>query len=262
MNKEQLIHNLALLKLPYTAEHLNEYLAHSPDLGPVLETLFSLEAEAKTKRVVANNIQLAKFPYNKRIKDFDFDFQPSINNEVIWELATMKFLKHHDNVLFIGNSGVGKTHLATRIGIAACEANQSAYFITCQELVSKLISAYREQKLNARLGQYARYKLLIIDEVDYLPVDKLGADLLFQLINRRYERRSTIITTNTPLSEWGHVFGDEALANAILDRLVHHAKIIKISGQSYRMREYRETTQTKESKSTKKQLRMKRGQTG
>ncbi|SER85240.1 IstB-like ATP binding protein, partial [Pediococcus ethanolidurans] len=102
----------------------------------------------------------------------------------------------------------------------------------------------------------------IIDEVGYLPVDKLGADLLFQLINRRYERRSTIITTNAPLSEWGHVFGDEALANAILDRLVHHSKIIKISGQSYRMREYRETTQTKESKSTKKQLRMKRGQTG
>ena len=142
-----------------------------------------------------------------------------------------------ENILFYGPPGVGKTHLATSIGIEAASKRKLTYFITCHDLIQNLRKAYHENRLETRLKHYSKYKVLIVDEIGYLPVDKLGANLFFQLITKRYEHSSTIITTNQPFSKWGDVFSDTTLANAILDRLLHHAHIIKIVGPSYRTKD-------------------------
>lgn len=142
-----------------------------------------------------------------------------------------------ENILFYGSSGVGKTHLAIALGVAAARKRQLTYFITCHELIQKLNKAHSENRLETKLKHFAKHKLLIIDEIGYLPVDKQGANLFFQLIARRYEKNSTIITTNQPFSKWGEVFSDLTLANAILDRLLHHSHILKITGPSYRLKD-------------------------
>src|SRR5690606_33356 len=156
------------------------------------------------------------------------DYQPSINKREILDLATLRFIEQKQNILFIGSPGVGKTHLATAIGMEAAQKKYITYFISCHNLISQLSLAYRENRLEARLRHYSKYKLLIIDEIGYLPIDKLGANLFFQLIARRYEKHSTIITTNQPFSKWAEVFDDSVIAAAILDRLIHHSTIINI----------------------------------
>ena len=148
----------------------------------------------------------------------------------------MRFLEKHENILFVGSSGVGKTHLAISLGITAAKKRYSVYFISCHDLITQLNKAHFENKLEARIKHLCRYELLIIDEIGYLPVDKQGANLLFQLIAKRYEKRCTIITTNMVFSEWGEVFSDNILANAILDRLLHHSHVINIKGNSYRIK--------------------------
>ena len=149
----------------------------------------------------------------------------------------MRFIENKENILFLGVPGVGKTHLATSIGIEAAKNRKITYFINCHDLILQLKRAKLENRLETRLKFFSKYKVLIIDEVGYLPIDKEGANLLFQLINKRYENSSTIITTNKPFSEWGEGFGDSVLASAILDRLLHHSHVINIVGSSYRLKD-------------------------
>ena len=149
----------------------------------------------------------------------------------------MGFLDRKENILFVGPSGVGKTHLAVALGITAAKKRYSVYFISCHDLITQLNKAHFENKLDQRIKHFSKYQLLIIDEIGYLPVDKQGANLFFQLIAKRYEKNSTIITTNMNFNKWGEVFSDNILANAILDRLLHHSNVININGNSYRIKD-------------------------
>ena len=155
-------------------------------------------------------------------------------NYLNWDL-----FDRHENILFVGSSGVGKTHLATSIGIASARFRNSTYFISFESLMNQLKKALLENRLERRMKFFSQYKLLIIDEIGYMPIDRDSANLFFQLIAKRYEKHCTIITTNTPFSKWGEIFGSPTLANAILDRLLHHSQIVSIKGPSYRLREKR-----------------------
>lgn len=202
-----------------------------------LNTLLKQELKHRENSRANNNIKVAHFPYIKTINDFDFEYQPSINKEEIKDLSTLRFIEENKNILFLGNPGVGKTHLATALGIEAAKKRNSVYFISCNDLIANLSTAYKENRLENKIKFYTKYKLLIIDEIGYLPVDRDGANLFFQLIAKRYEQHSTIITTNQSFSKWGEVFSDNTLANAILDRLLHHSNVIKITGPSYRLKD-------------------------
>ena len=185
----------------------------------------------------------ARFPKVKRMSDFEFGYQPSINKKHVLDLQHLSFLDKQENLIFIGNPGVGKSHLATSIGVAACEQGIRTLFINCHELLLRLQCAYENGTIERVMKRYANYELLIIDEIGYLPIQRQEADLLFQLINARYERHSTIFTTNSSLSGWGDVFKNPIATAAILDRLVHHSQIFKITGKSYRLRDHQEKLQ-------------------
>ncbi|SDY78409.1 DNA replication protein DnaC [Lachnobacterium bovis DSM 14045] len=188
-------------------------------------------------------IKAAAFPFVKTIEDYDFDFQPSLNKQDILELTTLRFMENAENIVFLGSSGVGKTHLATSIGIASASKRYSTYFIKCNHLLQRLKKAKIENRLESVLKYINRYKLLIIDELGYLPIDKEDSNLFFQLIDMRYEKKSTILTTNINFNEWDSVFYDAVVANAILDRILHHSKVITITGRSYRVKKYIKTTE-------------------
>lgn len=217
--------------------HLNSLTVENDKLLNILLDLTDFEIAFKDKRAELINIHISNFPYVKTIDDFDFTFQPSINKNQIMDLLTLRFLDSFDNVLFHGLSGTGKTHLSVAIGMAAASKRISTYFITCHDLIQNLKKALSENRLAEKIKVYNKYKLLIIDEIGFLPIKKEDASLLFQLISKRYETKSTIITTNIPFSKWGELFGDNAIASAILDRLVHHSHIIQIDGPSYRMKD-------------------------
>lgn len=237
----KLLNNLEVLKLEKMYSYVPAYLdtVIKDDIS-VLDALIHLtDKEIEYKNEMASKIQItvAGFPFVKKVEDFNFDFQPSVNKAQINDLCTLRFIENKENILFYGTPGVGKTHLATAIGVEAASKRYLTYFISCHDLIQNLRKAYNENRLEARLKHYNKYKLLIIDEIGYLPIDKLGANLFFQLITKRYEHNSTIITTNQPFSKWGDVFSDVTLANAILDRLLHHSHIIKIVGPSYRTKD-------------------------
>jgi len=237
----KVLNNLEKLKLEKMRSYLPNYLdlVRDKDISLIdsLYELTSKEIEFKDKRASLANVKVAGFPFEKELDDFDFLFQPSISKSQIIDLASLRFVEKGENILFLGSSGVGKTHLATAIGIKAAKSRYSTYFISCNDLIMKLNKAHMENRLDAQLRHYLKYKVLIIDEIGYLPVDRQGANLFFQLITKRYEKKSTIITTNQPFSKWGEVFSDNTLANAILDRLVHHSHIVKIKGPSYRIKD-------------------------
>ncbi len=237
----QVISNLQKLKLDKMCTCLSTYLTEIDQKKiSFLDALFYLtqkEIEFKEQRASEFNIRIAGFPFIRTLDEFDFNFQPSINKNEILDLATVKFIEEKKNILFLGPSGVGKTHLATSIGIEAAKKRISTYFISCHDLITKLSIAHQENRLKDTLKTFNKYKLLIIDEIGYLPVDKNGANLLFQLITKRYEKSSTIITTNQQFSKWGEVFSDNILANAILDRLLHHSYVFNITGDSYRIKD-------------------------
>jgi DNA replication protein DnaC len=184
-------------------------------------------------------MRLAGFPIEKRLNDFDFKFQPSIDRASIRELASMRFIHNVENVVFLGPPGVGKTHLAIALGIEAVKAGFRVNFANASILVERLIKAEKENKLEERIRKLSKFQLLIIDELGYLPFDNLGAHCFFQLISRRYEKGSIIFTSNKSYGEWGEIFKDNVIAAAILDRILHHCTTINIKGDSYRLKDRR-----------------------
>ena len=241
INYNKLLNNLETLKLEKMLNYLPNYLdsIKGKDIS-IIDILYNLtEEEIKYRDERASKIQVtvAGFPFEKEIKDFDFSYQPGVNKNQILDLESLRFIENKENILFVGSSGVGKTHLATALGITAAKKRYSTYFISCHDLIMQLKKAHNENRLEQRLKQFSKYSVLIIDEIGYLPVDIEGANLFFQLIAKRYEQHSTIITTNQPFSKWGEVFSDNTLAKAVLDRLLHHSNIIKITGISYRLKD-------------------------
>ena len=240
-NYTRLLSNLEELQLNRIKDNLDEHIGriNNKELDYIdsFHELTNLEIQAREDRATYTCVRVANFPYRKELKDFDFSFNPKINKEKILDFKHLRFIENKENILFLGVPGVGKTHLATSIGIEAAKNRKITYFINCHDLILQLKRAKLENRLETRLKFFSKYKVLIIDEVGYLPIDKEGANLLFQLINKRYENSSTIITTNKPFSEWGEVFGDSVLASAILDRLLHHSHVINIVGSSYRLKD-------------------------
>ena len=230
----QLVKNLEYLKMKQMVNHLDEII----DFVDALVKLTSYEIDFKETNMIKAMVKVGAFPHNKEIKDFDFDFQPNINRDEILDFISLRFIEAKENIVFLGSSGVGKTHLATSIGIAAAKQRYSTYFIKCNDLLQQLKRAKLENRLDARLKHFNKYKLLIIDELGYLPIDAEDSKLFFQLIDMRYENKSTILTTNINFNSWDDIFYDPIIANAILDRILHHAHVVSISGNSYRLKDH------------------------
>lgn len=240
-NYNKLLNNFEALSLNMFKANIDKYIGFiEDDSKTVIDALYELtemEMNLRSERAMNACVKVANFPFIKTFDDFDFSFQPSINKEQIINFKYLKFIEDKENIVFIGSPGVGKTHLATSIGIEAAKLRTSTYFIACSDLILQLKRAHIENRLEQRLKFFAKYKLLIIDEVGFLPLDVESSNLLFQLIAKRYEKNSTIVTTNKPLSRWGEIFGDPVIANAILDRLLHHSHVINIVGRSYRTKD-------------------------
>lgn len=204
-----------------------------------LDQLLSCEVDARRTRYLRARLQLAHLPFVKTFEQFDFGFQPSIDERQVRELRSLRFVHEASNVIFLGPPGVGKTHLSVALAEAAIQSGYGAYFITAHDMVTDLGRAYREGRLDRRMRVYLAPKVLIIDEMGYLPLDDLGATIFFQLVSARYERGSIILTSNKSYGDWGTVFGDPIIATAILDRLLHHSTTVNIRGESYRLKERR-----------------------
>ena len=251
-NYVKLLNNLEELGLLNIKASIDKYIdlinSGNKSIVDALYELSNLGINAKSDRAMQACVKVANFPFLKEVTDFDFDFQPAINKQQILDLMTLRFIENKENILFVGSSGVGKTHLATSIGIECAKHRYSTYFISFQDLISQLKKALSENRLDIRLRHFCKYKILIIDEIGYLPIDIDAANLFFQLISKRYEKHCTIITTNTNFSKWSDIFGNSVIANAILDRLLHHFHIIYVKGPSYRTKsklEHLESSLTK-----------------
>lgn len=245
---EHLLSNFEYLKLKAIPLHLNETIdfvnLNGLSFIQGLIKLTDYEVQQKEKQVMGAMVKVAGFPHLKELKDFDFDFQKSINEQQIIDFTSHRFIHENENIVFMGTSGVGKTHLATSIGISAAKKRISTYYVKCSNLIAQLKKAKVENRLEKRLKHFTKYKLLIIDELGYLPIDSEDSKLFFQLIDRRYEKRSTIITTNINFSKWDEIFRDSTIASAILDRVLHHAHVVNITGKSYRLKDYYEEGET------------------
>ncbi len=233
--------NLEELGLNRFRENLDAYLDMIANgTKTALDALYELtekEIRFRTEQSITGCVKVANFPYLKEINEFDFNFQPSLDKAKIKELMTLRFIEKAENIIFCGTPGVGKTNLAVSIGIEAAKHRYCVYFITFQDLISQLKKAASENRLEARIKWFCRYKLLIIDELGYQKMDVVSANLFFNLIAKRYEKLSTIITTNSPFSKWSDIFQESVLPNALLDRLLHHCSVININGPSYRMKD-------------------------
>jgi DNA replication protein DnaC len=238
---ERLAEHLRKLRLVKSGERLEALLqeaaARELPYAEFLEQVLGEEVAAKTSRNIAMRTAMARFPFVKPLETFDFAYQPSIDRKQLQQLATCHYIEHGDNVIVLGPPGVGKTHLAVSLGLKAIEAGYRVLFTTAAHLIAVLTKAHAEGRLDEKLKVFTTPRLLIIDEIGYLPIDRLGANLFFQLISRRYERGPMILTSNQSFGAWGEVFGDRIIATAILDRLLHHAVTLNIRGNSYRLKE-------------------------
>lgn len=231
---------LGLKAVEARLENLLEQAAQKePGYAEFLDELLGCEVDARRTRYLRARLQLAHFPFVKTFEQFDFGFQPSIDEKQIRELRTLRFVHEASNVILLGPPGVGKTHLSVALAEAAIQSGFGAYFMTAHDLVTDLGRAYREGRLDRRMRVYLAPKVLIIDEMGYLPLDDLGATIFFQLVSARYERGSIILTSNKSYGDWGSIFGDPIIATAILDRLLHHSTTINIRGESYRLKDRR-----------------------
>jgi len=238
---ERLGEHLRKLRLLKSGERLEAMLQHAAaqelPYAEFLEQVLGEEVAAKASKNIAMRTAMARLPFVKPLETFDFGYQPSIDRKQLQTLASCHFIEHGDNVIVLGPPGVGKTHLAVSLGIKAIENGYRVLFTTAANLIAVLTRAHAEGRLDEKLKVYATPRLLIIDEIGYLPIDRLGANLFFQLISRRYERGPMILTSNQTFSAWGDVFGDRIIATAILDRLLHHAVTLNIRGNSYRLKD-------------------------
>ena len=236
-----LTHHLKALKLP---TFLREYdklarqcAADGVDHPRYLLRLAELELIERERRTVERRIKEARFPAVKSLDSFDFTAIPSLNKTLVLELARSEYVARRENLVAVGNSGTGKSHIALGLGLAACQKGLSVGFVTAAALVHELLEARDEKRLLRLQRQLAGYKLLIIDELGYVPLSPTGAELLFEVFSQRYERGATIVTSNLPFDEWTNVFGSERLTGALLDRLTHHVHILEMNGDSYRLKQ-------------------------
>ena len=240
-------HHLKELKLP---TFLKEYdrvasrcAAEGVDHPDYLLRLSELELIDRNHRMVERRIKEARFPTVKSLDTFDFLAIPSLNKALVLELARCEYIDRKNNVIAVGNSGTGKTHVALGLGLAACQRGLSVGFTTAGALVHELIEARDERRLLNLQRKLARLKLLIIDELGFVPLSKTGAELLFEVFSQRYERGSVLATSNLPFDEWTEIFGSERLTGALLDRLTHHVHILEMNGESFRLKQSRQTNQ-------------------
>ena len=235
-----LAHHLKALRLPtFLREHdklARRCAAEGVDHAGYLLRLAELELLDRERRMVERRIRQARFPAVKGLDGFDFAAIPSLNKMLVLELARGEYVERRENVIALGNSGTGKTHVALGLGLAACQRGMSVGFATAAALAHELLEAREERRLLRLQKQLAAHRLLIVDELGYVPLSPTGAELLFEVFSRRYERGSTLVTSNLPFDEWTTVFGAERLTGALLDRLTHHVHILEMNGESYRLK--------------------------
>jgi DNA replication protein DnaC len=203
-----------------------------------LDLVLEEETGIREGRRFRNALKLSGLPHHKTLDEFDFAFQPDLDRRKVKDLASLAFVQSGSNVAFLGPPGVGKTMLAIALAVAACQAGFSIYFTTLDDMVRNLREAEAGGRFAKKLQTYLKPSVLVVDEIGYLPLSRAEANMVFQLVSRRYERGSIIVTSNKAFSEWGQVLGDEVLASAILDRLLHHCDVISINGPSYRLRDH------------------------
>ena len=222
---------------PKLADLMEEARIHRLTYDAFLRRVLVLEVEARKQVAHQSRRKAARLPVSKTLEAFDFSFQPSINERLVRELAELSFVRTPSNVIFLGPPGVGKTHLALSLAESALDAGYSVFFSTLTELVEDLEQASQQHALKSRLRRYITPQVLVIDEIGYTNLSSPQANHLFDLIRERYERESTILTSNTSFAQWGKLMHDEVLATALLDRLLHHAEVLTINGKSYRMKD-------------------------
>ena len=234
-------HHLKELKLPTFLREYGKIAAQCASEGvdypDYLLRLAELELIDRHHRLVARRIKAARFPAVKSLDSFDFPTIPSLNRQLVAQLARCEYIERRENVIAIGNSGTGKTHIALGLGLAACQKGLTVGFTTASALVNELMEARDEMRLLNLQKRLSRLKLLIIDELGFVPLSRTGSELLFEVFSQRYECGSILVTTNLPFDEWTEMFGSERLTGALLDRLTHHVHIIEMNGDSYRLRQ-------------------------